>query len=411
MRRIRTCCLLVLLSLFVTGCWNRTELNELGITVATGFDRENGKWSMSYQIAVPSAMGTAQSGSGGGGGGGKPSVHVFTTVGSSIREAADLGYVENPRRLYFAHTDLLVIGREAAEFGISEILGLYFRNNDARETVLVALTDGKARDILTKVVPSETMPGTALAEIIQKESNFSSIFPKVKVYELAQKVLSDAGAAGVPVLEFTGKGQSGMESLEQTTSSPGTLKLTRLGVFHRDRFVGWMNREESFGISWLSDHVKGSTLAFGCSEGSQEKKQSSFRITNAKTTVTPIKSGEHFKMKIKVKAKGDLLEFQCNGDLTKPEVIRKIEKTLEEDILAIIQAGWKASKRMRVDLPGFADKVHRKYPKTWREIKATWEDELAHIELDTEVHVSVQRPGLIKKSFEQLQKETGEQDR
>lgn len=409
MRRIQTCCLLMILSLLVTGCWNRTELNELGITVATGFDRENGKWSISYQIAVPSAMGTAQGGSGGGGGG-KPSVHVFTTVGSSIREAADLGYVENPRRLYFAHTDLLVIGREAAEFGINEILGLYFRNNDARETVLVALTDGRARDILTKIVPSEKMPGTALADIIQKESNFSSIFPKIKVYELAQKVLSDAGAAGIPVIEFTGEGQSGMESLEKTTSSPGTLKLTRLGVFRRDQFVGWMNREESFGISWLSNQVKGSTMAFGCLNGKRENRQSSFRITNAKTTVTPIKSGEHFKMKIKVKVKGDLLEFQCNGDLTKPEVIRKIEKQLEEDILAIIQTGWKAAKRMRVDLAGFADKVHRKYPKTWKEKKATWEDELAHIELDTEIKVSVQRPGLIKKSFEQLQKENGVQD-
>jgi len=410
MRRIRTCCLLMLLSLFVTGCWNRTELNELGITVATGFDRDNGKWSMSYQVAIPSAMGTAQGGSGGGGGG-RPSVHVFTTQGSSIREAADMGYVENPRRLYFAHTDILIVGQEAARFGISQILGLYFRNTDARETVLVALTDGKARDILTKMVPSEKIPGTALADIIQKESQFSSIFPKVKVYELAQKILSDAGAAGVPVIEFAGGDESGMEAMQESIASPGTLKITRLGVFRRDQFIGWMNREESFGISWLSNQVKGSTLAFGCPGGKRGNRQSSFRITNARTSVNPIRSGEHFKMKVDIDVKGELLEFQCEGDLSKPEEIRKIEKTLEEDILAIIQKGWRAAQRMRVDLAGFADKVHRKYPKAWKEKKGAWEDELAHIELDTEVKVSVQRPGLTKKSFDQLQKETGEKSR
>ncbi|WP_334076564.1 Ger(x)C family spore germination protein [Paenibacillus sanfengchensis] len=412
MRKLKACFLLLLLSLFLAGCWNRTELNELGITVATGFDRENGKWSMSYQMVVPSAMGTGQGGSGGSGGGGRPSVHVFTTEGTSIREAADMGYVENPRRLYFAHTDILIIGREAAEYGINQILGLYFRNNDARETVLVALTDGKARDILLKLVPAEKMPGPALADIIQKESTFSSIFPKIRVYELAQKILSDAGGAGVPAIQFSGKDDHGMESMEteKTISSSSKLKLTKLGVFRRNQFIGWMNREESFGISWLSNQVKGSTLAFGCPETDNKSRQSAFRVTNAKTTVKPVKSGEHFKMKIKVRVKGDLLEFQCKGDLTKPEEIRKIEKTLEEEIQSIIQSGWKAAQKMRVDLPGFADKVHRKYPKAWKEKKASWEEELASIELDLDIKVSVQRPGLTNKSFDQLQKETVEQD-
>ncbi|MDN4070460.1 Ger(x)C family spore germination protein [Paenibacillus vini] len=404
MRQAVLGCIILIVCLMITGCWNRTELNEIGITIATGFDRQDGKWVMSYQIIVPSSVGTGQ---GGGGGGANPSIHVFSTKGETIREAADLGYVENPRRLYFGHTDVLIIGKEAAKEGLMQILDLYFRNIDARETVLVAITDGKAKDILKKLIPPEKMPGAALSEILRKETSFSSIFPLIKMYQLAQKITSDSGAAGVPEIRFTGGESRELESqeAEKLTSSPGKLKISRLGVFRREHFVGWMNRQESFGISWLSDQVKGSTISFGCTQDDLQHKNSSFRVITSKTKVTPEKVGDHYKMKIRIKAAGNLLEFQCKDDLTKPESIRIIERNIEKEILDYIDTGWKASKKMRVDLPGFADKVHRKYPNDWRKIKGSWPEHYENIELDVQVKVSVKRPGLFKKSFKNLTKE------
>lgn len=90
MRRTGLGCLAaVFICFLIAGCWNRTELDELGITSATGFDRKNGKWVLSYQLIVPSTMGAIQGG-GGGGGGSNPNVHTFTSEGHTMPISAML---------------------------------------------------------------------------------------------------------------------------------------------------------------------------------------------------------------------------------------------------------------------------------------------------------------------------------
>ena len=119
MRLFRAASSLLLIALCLTGCGNRTELNELGITTATGYDGQKGNWTITYQVIVPSAMST---GSGvAGGGGSQAAIHTFSTKGSTIREAVAASSLENPRRLYFAHTNVIVIGKGTAEAGIAEI--------------------------------------------------------------------------------------------------------------------------------------------------------------------------------------------------------------------------------------------------------------------------------------------------
>ncbi|MFD1178617.1 Ger(x)C family spore germination protein [Paenibacillus puldeungensis] len=408
MRRILLAIFAATICLLQIGCWNRTELNELGITAATGLDRVGDEWVVSYQIIVPTVTGTGQ---GGGGGGGQPNVFVFSTNGKSIREAGDLGYMENPRRLYFAHNEILVIGRTAAEQGIDQILDLYFRNIDARETVLVAITDETAADILRKMVPPEKIPGSALSDILRKESNFSSFFPVVRVYQLAQKIVSDSQAAGVPEIHVTDGNAKALESLDvnKTTSPPVKMKIDRLGVFHRDKLVGWLDRKQSYGISWLTNQVKGSTVPFTCPKTSNtdQKIKGSIRLSGAKTKVTPIKEGDHYTMKIQTQTRGDLLEYMCDQDPSKPETIIAIQKQISEAIIDAINSGWEASRKMHVDLPGFANKVHRKYPKDWKKIKDDWEKDLNSVKLDIQVKVKVQRPGLFKKSFDMLLNKKG----
>lgn len=412
MRRILLCYAAVLACLAVAGCWNRTELNELGITAATGFDRSGDEWEMTYQVIVPSASGASQGG-GSAGGGSQPSVYVFTTKGKTIREAADLGYTENPRRLYFGHTEIMVIGKDAAQKGIDQILDLYFRNIDARETVLVAVTDGKAKEIMRKMVPPEKIPGTALADILRKQSNFSSYFPVVNVFQMAQKLVSDGKTVGVPEIFVTKGDAKALESLDvnKTTSPPVKMKVERLGVLHQNRLVGYLNRNESYGISWLTNQVKGSTVSFSCSGGAAKTKNGTVRITSAKTKVTPVRAGgQHYNMRVETEASGGLLmEFMCEEDLSKPQSIKGIEKAVAEEIRSKIELGWEASRRLRVDLPGFADKIHRKDPKTWKKLQNNWSEELTRIDLDVRVKVKLQRPGLTKKSFDTLLNQESQQ--
>ncbi|WP_158289488.1 Ger(x)C family spore germination protein [Paenibacillus flagellatus] len=399
----------VAVCLALTGCWSRTELNELGITTATGMDLSHGEWIVTYQTIVPSAMSTGTGGASGANASQTP-VHVFSTKAKTMREAVALSDLENPRRLYFAHNNVLVIGREAAEAGIGEIVDLYFRNPDARETVMVLLAENKASDVLKQFVPPERLPGTAMADILRKEERFASFFPAVSMYELAMSMNSDARGAGVPEIVLKGEDEQ-LESLDifKKTSTPSKLRLSRLGVFHGDRLVGWLGREESRGVSWLSDRVKGTTISFECPGSGKPAKHSSFRVDRAKTRATPVKKGGHYAMEIEVKATGVLLESTCGQDLTKPDRMGEMEKQIEDRIRRDMASGWQAVKKLGVDLPGFADKVHRRFPREWKRMKGRWESELAKLELTYRVEATVRRTGLFQKSFDELQRE-GERD-
>jgi spore germination protein KC len=391
--------IVVMMCMVLSGCWNQTELDEISITSATGYDRVDGKWVVTLQTIVPSAMAV---GTGGGPGGSGSAVRVFSTKDKTIQQAINKSNLENSRILYFAHNNVLVIGREAAEEGINQIIDLYLRTTESRESVYVLLTSTKASDVLKDLIPPESLPGVALAHILQKEGDMSGYLPPIKMYELAKKITSDARSAGIPEITVTGDGGKSLESLDvfKKTSSSEKLKLSRLGVFHGDRLIGWMNWQESFGVSWMSDKIKMSSISFSCPGPKSNNNYSSFKIKSAKTKVTPIKKGNEFTMQLKVKAGGILTESSCSGNFSDPKYTREMEVEIEKQILNFIHIGWKAVQRLQADLPGFAGYVHRKYPKDWNEMKETWEEnELGEIKLDVHVKATIQHPGFFSKVF------------
>lgn len=176
MRRRIACLVLMACLLLTTGCWNRAELNDLRITVAGGIDRVGDKWEISYQTIIPSSMASGTGGSAGMSS--QPAIYVFSMVSDTIFGARMKSNLEASRKLYVAHAKVIVVGREAAERGLGELVDLFLRNSESRETVELLLTDGTAKDLLKKMVPPEKLPGASYSDIMGKESRFISIFPK-----------------------------------------------------------------------------------------------------------------------------------------------------------------------------------------------------------------------------------------
>ncbi|KHL95707.1 spore gernimation protein GerC [Paenibacillus sp. IHB B 3415] len=401
MRKALISMMFVFSALILPGCWNRTELNELRITTATGVDLSDGKWLISYQTIVPSTM---ASGTGGvSGGAGQPAIHVFSVRADTFNKARNLSNLETSRRLYIAHNKVVLIGKEAAAEGIGQLIDTYLRSTEARETVYILVTDGRANEFLRKLVPPEKLPGASYGEILDKETELVSIFPKTSIYDFALHLHSDSKSIGVPVVTLFGEdtieNKEELESLDvlKKTSQPLKMTLSQLAIFQKDKLVGWLNRQESLGLSWLTDKIKGAEISFPCSDN--EKNQNSITVISSKTKLKPIKSDDHYTMHVKIKANGILMESVCNEDLSKPEVISGLQKNIEEHIKNDINASWDALQRLGADTTGFAEIIHRKYPKEWKEVKDDWENEFKKMEVKIEVSVIIKRPGLIQKSF------------
>ena len=166
-RQLRVGYVLFIAGLLLTGCVDHTELNELGITTATGIDGRKGDWINTYQIIIPSAMTTGSGGSSTGAS--QSAVHTFTAHGKTLREAVTKSSLEYPRKLYFAQNNIIVIGKKTAEQGIEEVIDIYLRNLDSRETVKVFIANGEARDFLKKACTTGETSRSSFGKDIRKK--------------------------------------------------------------------------------------------------------------------------------------------------------------------------------------------------------------------------------------------------
>ncbi|XOJ01798.1 Ger(x)C family spore germination protein [Paenibacillus polymyxa] len=388
--------ILFISTMSIAGCGNGVELNDLGITTATGVDRQNGNWNISYQIIVPPASSTNGSSTGGS----QAAVTTFSSQGKTIREAIAKSSLENPKKLYFAHTNVLLIGDDAAKYGISEIMDDYYRNIDARESVKIIIADGKARDYLNKLVPPEKQPGRALSEILERNKERGSFYPVMNLHEVALKITSDSGVAGIPIVTLKGRDASKLESIDtfKQTSTSSHLRLDGLSVFFKDKEIGNLNETESKGISWLTDGVDRTNLSYTGVKG----EVNSFLVRKASVKVIPIKSGSHYTVQVSAKVDAELDESTALKDIVNTQIVDELQIQAEQIIRKEIMDGWNASQRLHVDMLGIANKIHQRHPKDWKVLKNNWSEELAHMDININVAVTLRRVGLLQDSFNRL---------
>lgn len=139
----------LLVCVLTAGCWNSVELNDIAVISGTGIDWKDGSWVVSYQVVMPQVISSQSPSSN------AAAVNVFSTKAESFRGAVSKTSLEISRRLYFSHTQIVIIGQEAARKGFGSLLDTYLRNHDSRETVSVYLSKGSARRMLEQLVPLE----------------------------------------------------------------------------------------------------------------------------------------------------------------------------------------------------------------------------------------------------------------
>lgn len=398
-RKLNLLILMLAASLLLNGCWDSQELNSLSIVSATSIDRSEDEWVISFQVVIPQSIATQ---TGGGSGGSQSPITIFSTRGKTIREAMQNANLEAPRALFFAHNSVLIINEQVVRNeGVRQILDFFLRPVESRETMSVLLTKDKASNLLEVLIPLEKITGNAIQRVItQGQENLSQV-KNIKLIDFASMVANPYKSAMAPELRVSGnqEEQSNLDALKSTRNQ-AVLKLGDLGVFRGDKLVGWMKRKESRGVAWLSNSVKNLIIVTPCSDRDASR-LSSYRVIQSSTQVDPKMVNGSVNMMIHIQTKGALDETSCTMDLTNPDVISKLEDTIAEQIKDEVFATWKSMKDLNVDVVGFMDMIHRKYPAASKHLTNS-ERPLQELELKLNVKVTVEHTNMINKPFSNL---------
>jgi spore germination protein KC len=384
MKVLKIATLIVLSLLLLSGCWNRTEINDIAIVTAVGLDLlEDDNMRLSLQVAVPAQLGQATGPTQRG-----KSTFIVSELGGTISEAFRRLQEKLPRRIFFSHSRVLIIGEDLARNGVSHILDFYARYQEPRMHSSIIVAKGNAVDILKQEPTLENVSAEEANELIKRKVGLM-----ISIRDFLDMLLTEGVEPVAP--------QFVLEPLEVKSDSQTKEKqaINGAAVFKGDKLVGWMDDVETRGILWLRNEMKQGVITVNIDEERGGGKISTNIIRTESDIVPDLKDGK-ITITIKTRAEMNVLENASEVNLGDPENIDKLEKEIEKEIKDRMRMTLdKAQGELGSDIFGFGEALYKKYPKEWNNTyKEKWDDEFPELEVIVKPKVFVRRVGLIRHS-------------
>lgn len=385
--------LFFILVLILSGCWNSRELNEIGIAVGLGIDKtEDDQVLVTVQLVNPAEISTKQSG------GGRAPIVTYQEKGDTVFEALRRMTKTVPRKTFFPHLRMLVIGEEVAREGIATSLDLLERDQEFRPDFYVVIAkEHEAQDILDLLVPVEKITAQNLFAKLETSSKVWAPTVALKFGNLLDEFTSQGKQPVISGVQIKGDKESGklMENLQ--SADPATrLQYNDLAVFKGDKLQGWLDESQSKGYNYITGNVKSTIVNIPCKkEGSI-----SIEVLRTKTKVKAEIINGKPSVNVNLKAVGNVGEVECPINLQESKTITQLEKQTERDIKKQISHSLDAAQStFQLDIFGFGEVIHRKDPVYWQKAKNNWDERFTDLEVSVKVDAQIRQTGRRSNSF------------
>lgn len=415
----------LLAAVLATGCWSAKEINELAFITLIGVDKgEKERFLVTAQIAKPRMLAAGQPG---GGAGEEPPFFLVTSEGRTLFEATRRMVEKVPRRPFFGHIQGIVIGEPLAREGIAPALDFFQRQRQIRRTTRIYIAQGEAQEILAAQPKIEPLTGVAIQTLAIQSVAISTSAPiflgdfvsiigsvgrdafaprlqrvpaaelkKIRPSPQAEGQGAQTQTAGASPPPSQGGGDSsGGQAGGQKQDEKSEVRLSGLAVFHLDKLVGWFNPSETRGFLWTLNLVDRGFATV--KNPADDRADISLEILRANGQIIPEVDGTgNIRMKVRVNVLEDLAENTSLETVTEPQLMRQVEQRAADLIRSeVIAAVRKAQEEFGADVFGFGDAVARSHPELWNRISPRWREIFPTVAVESEVYVTVRRPGLI----------------
>lgn len=377
---------MVFLLLISSGCWDRRELDQHAIVSGIGLDTDpvENHIRLSVQIIDPSQVSTAGSDQAGGG---KPFWIASTssdTVFDAIRDMTNI----SSRPLTLVHNKVLIVGEDLAKEGLQEHLDVFFRDIESRTTNWIFIAEGRAEDILKLETPMMKISSFSLSSMLEVQPWKQSQTILTNYIDFAQAASCPTTAVLLPVVS----------TLKTETGEQPQLSAT--AVLDKDlKLIGKLNEQESRGVLWIMDKVRGGILVIHPSA----TEKASLEIIRSQSKVKMALKNNMPEITIEVDITSNLSELSGNGDLMSPAIWNKLAHYQAKAVEKEIRMAVEKAQELNADVFGFGAMIYKKYPQEWKTIEALWDDIFPLIEVNVQVKSRVKHPGFMTRSFSQYQ--------
>ena len=368
---------MLLIPLLLTGCYGKTELDDLAYAIAIGADisesGDEGDLDITYQIAIPVKIAGTETETG------KKTFTTYTVTAPSLTKANSLVNTITSKEIDLAHVELILYSEELAKEGLAGHINSLISNLDIRPRSTVSVCKGKAKDFLEKVSPvSETSPARYY-ELILSSFNYTS------------------ESAGTELLNFYTATQSPFdcplavisELQKQEEEEQSEATFSGLAVFRETKLVGELDEDQTLAHLILTNSLNESVLIINDSEDKEK--------------VTTVVAKQSQKPKIKVTVNNGIphieitafIEARLESDGASINYLieenkNRLNQKIAENIHTIIENYMQeTTKNLKADAAGIGRYVKANYL-TWQEFeKINWSEIYPNATYNIDVKVNL----------------------
>jgi spore germination protein KC len=370
-------CLLILLTL--PGCGSKRELNELSIVSGIGIDKANvpGDVLLTAQIVKPGEM--KKPSKEGVNDEGKAFWNLTSssdTVFNVIREFTH----ETDNRLYLAHTQAIIFGKDIAGDGVQKYLDFFMRSHETRPTVAILVSNSTAGEALNVNPQIEKLPAIKMAKLAKVQERLTAHAMSVNMQDFTNRLLSKTTSPIAPIVTVA------------DNNGKKILHVEGMAVFKADKMVGSIDSIETRGLLWVLGKVKSGAIDIDLPNG-----KATLEVTKAESKVTLEINGGKVYFNIRIKEESVLASQTSPDNLATITNIPLLEKHQNEVIKTEILSVVKKAKEQNTDIFGFGDMMYKKYGAKWKSMENNWDNIFPYIEVQIEAETKIKAAGLIIK--------------
>ena len=361
-----------MVSLLLTGCVPHTELNERAIIEAVGIDFDNGQYTVTMQYY--NTLGSESDDIS------ETNVLTAKGTGSSVYNAiADAGFSDG-KTLMFGVNQLIIIGENAAQKDIKELLGFATTYYQSHSDVKIAVSEGTAENILS-VKFKEGLISTKKLKFLFSNAEETGFSANRNIIEVMSAMSGSTESVCLPLLKTS--------DTDSDVSEDGRTVEICGGVVYKNKVMAdKISLEAMSGVELLSNKGKESVISL-----KYEGKEISVNAYGIRTEITPYIDDGQLVFSVKTRANGEFLSADLNGNnaALAEEIGRLSSERLESRMK---RAAEEAVLNHGTDVLMLEAAVRNKSYGLWLEIKDRWEETLKNSRFEFDTRVEIDRYGI-----------------
>jgi len=377
--------ILLIVPIFLTGCYNYQELNELAITTAVSIDYDNDtdNFKIIAQVINPVKEQDAKSSN-------ETSFINYKSEGKSLREAVRLVLLDSPKKLYGSQLQIVVLSENVINEKLPDVIDFFIREPELRsEFKLIIARDNKALEGITIQTLLDDLSSSNILDSLEKQAEEFGFTSVVSLNDLTNMYLNPYLEIILPSMNVEGDLKKGSEKDNlSNTNNETSIRINTTGVFKDNKFLGYLTEEESRVLNLIRGDIKNTIINMDIEDG--------FIVFEPNKIETKVEAKpKDNTIKITISGLAKIKEITGMANLNSPKEVKKLQDKFNKLTEEMVQSSFESiRKKYNTDVFKFRDIYYKTDYKYFKENQDNWyEDVFPNLKLEVKSEVELYEKG------------------